>query len=146
MAHCELWRFPVWAMTYIEPALLCLVSFVLPMLNTSSRAYALARHGFGQWFWITLVIAGVAGLLLARTFLSFADWPTLGLVFHAQWAVLIGMCRAFSRVFGYWPRDTYLRGWDELPRSTPDRLFGFVASTAMLACAVVVLYASRIWE
>lgn len=132
------------AMTHVEFLILALVMLALPLLSTSTRAYALARYGFGRWFWITLPVAGIGGYLLSRAFPNLSEFPVLGLIFHFQWALLIAMCRLFVRAEGHEPRDSFMRGWDELPYNAPDRYFGFIATVVMFLIAAGLLYVSML--
>jgi len=130
-------------MTHISFLILAVVVLTLPMLNTSTRAYALARYGFSRWFWATLPAGSIGGFLLSRVFSDLNDFAQLGLIFHVQWALLITMFRFFVRKEGREPRDAYMRGWDELPYDAPDRLFQFVSTIVMFLTGAGLLFVPR---
>lgn len=132
-------------LNYVEFFVVAFSGLLLPLLNTSPVAYNLARYGFGRWFWGTLPVFASAGVVLANTSSSLTNWPTIGMVFHAQWALLIAMYRVFTQVVGQQPRDTYLRGWDEVPDSAKDRIFQATTTIAMLICALTVLCLPGLW-
>lgn len=130
-------------MISIEAGIVSVIVLALPILQTDARTNVLGRLGFSYWYWGTLPIAVLAGLLLAELVPQLSKWPALGIVFHAQWAFLIATYRRFVRRRGHEPRDVFMRLREEASNSRPDSLHSFGTGVIMFVGGLALLYVSQ---
>lgn len=71
--------------------------------------------------------------------IQIAQWNAVFLAICGQWGIVIGLHYVFVRQLGYEPRDVYLRSFNDVPNSVPDRVYSLLGFALLIGWTMVVL-------